>query len=90
MTIMFNDFAYEVYPEDCHINSVPMNGTVFNRDNVKVHKLLKSLTQGTEAWTWIDKSKGGGNAMKFVRDHYDVSSKGERHMNITKAELKDL
>ena len=49
VTIMFNDIAYDMDPEDCCINATPMTGAVFKIDNVEVHKFLKSLTQGTKA-----------------------------------------
>jgi len=51
---------------------------------------LKSLTQGTEAWKWIEKSKGGRAAMKSLRERYDGSAEGERRMNITKVDHKEL
>ena len=74
MTIMFNDIAYDLDPEDLCINAAPLTGAVFKIDNIKVHKFLKSLTLGTKAWKWIDKSKGGRDSMKALRDHFDGST----------------
>ena len=50
VTIIFDDIAYDVEPEDFRINTLPLTGAVFKRNNVDLHKFLKSLTQGTEAW----------------------------------------
>ena len=44
VTIMSNDVAYDVDPEDFRINTAPLSGAVFKRENFKVHELLKSLT----------------------------------------------
>ena len=90
VTIMFDDVAYDVDPEYCHINAAPLTGSVFNRDNVEVQKLLKSLTKGTEALKCIDKSMGVRDNMKAIREHYNGSAKGELCMNITKVDLKDI
>ena len=49
VTIIFDDIAYDVEPEDCHINSAPLTGAVFKKDNVEVQNFSKSLTKGTEA-----------------------------------------
>ena len=88
--IMFDDIAYDVDPEDCCINAMPMNGTVFKRDNAEVHKFLKYLTQGTKAWKWIEKFKGGIDALKALRDHYNGSDEDKRCMNTKTADLKEL
>ena len=77
-------------PEDCRINVGTLIGAVLKIDNFEVHRLLKSLTQGTKAWTFIENSKGGRDSMKSFREHYSGSSEGENHMNITKADLKEL
>ena len=90
MKIMFDDVAYDVDPEDCCINAAPLTGAVLKIDNIEVHKFLKYITQGTKAWEWIQNPKGRRDAMKALRDHYDGSTKGERCMNITKADLKEL
>ena len=90
VTIMFGDISYYVDPEDCHINAAPLTGVVFKRDNVEVYKFLKYLTQGNEAWKWIDNFKGLRDDMKSLREHYYGSAKGRSHMNTTKADLKDL
>ena len=88
--IIFHDIAYNVDPEDCRINAAPLTGSGFKRYNVKVHKFLESLTQGTEAWKCIKKSKGGTYDIKALRGHYTCSAEGERHNNIKKAYLKEL
>ena len=64
---MFGDIAYDMDPEDLRINVVRLTGTVFKRDNFEVHNFLKSLTQGTKAWKWIENSKGGRGDMKDIR-----------------------
>ena len=90
VTIMFNDIAYDVDPEDFCIDAAPLTGAVFKRYNVKVHKFLKSLTQGTKYCKCIEKSKVVRDDMKALRYHYNGSSKGERRMNITKSDLREL
>ena len=50
LTIMFDDIVYDMDPEYCRINAAPLNGAVFKRYNVEVHKFLNSLTHGTKAW----------------------------------------
>ena len=88
--IMLYDVSYEVDLKDCHINAAPLTGAVLNRDNGEFQKFLKSITQGTEASKWIEKSKRGRGDMKALRKHYYAYYEGERHMNITKADLKEL
>ena len=88
--IIFDHVAYDVNLEDFRINTAPLTVAVFKRAHVEFHKFLKSLTQDTKAWKRIEKSKGGRDDMKTLREHYDGSAKGERCMNITKADLKDL
>ena len=50
VTIMFDDIAYDVDPEDFRINAAPLAGAVFKRDNIEVQKFQKSRTQGTKYW----------------------------------------
>ena len=88
--IMFDDIAYDMDPEDYRINAAPLTGAVFNIDNTEVHKFLKPPNQVIKAWKWIEKSKVGRYSMKDLRENYDGFAKGERHMNIMKADLKEL
>ena len=69
---------------------MPLTGEVFKRENVKVHKFLNSLTQVTEAWKWVEKSKGVRDDMRALMEYYDGSTNGECHMNITRVDLKEL
>ena len=57
VTIMFDDVAYDLHQDDFCINAAPLTGAVFKIDNIEAHKILKSFTQGTEYWKWIEKSK---------------------------------
>ena len=90
MTIMFGDVVYDKDPEKRCINAAPLTGEVFNIYNVKVYKFIKYLTQLTKAWNWIGKSNRDRYYLKSLMDHYGDSSKGKRHMNITKAKLKKM
>ena len=65
--IIFDDITYNVDPEDWPINAAPLNGAVFKRENVKTENFLKYFTQVTDSWKWIEKSKGGRDAMKDLR-----------------------
>ena len=59
-------------------------------DNIEVHKFLKSLTQGTEAWKCIEKWHGGCQAIQSLIEYYDGAAEGELRMNATKADLNEL
>ena len=87
---MFDDIAYDVNLEYCRINAAPLTGAVSQRYNVGIHKLLNSLTQGTEAWKWIESYKVGRDNMKTLMENYDGSTEGESCMKITKADMKEL
>ena len=78
VTIMFNDAAYDMDPEEIFINLAPLTGAVFKRDNVKDHKFLKSFTHGAKAWKCIEKSKVDRYSMKALKDHYNSSAKSKR------------
>ena len=88
--IIFDHVAYDVNLEDFRINTAPLTVAVFKRAHVEFHKFLKSLTQDTKAWKRIEKSKGGRDDMKALRENYYGSAEVECCMNITKADLKDL
>ena len=66
----------------------PLNGTVYTRENGEVHNFLKSLTQGKDAWKWINKCRGGFQTIYI--EHYDGTAEGEIRMNVMKANLKEI
>ena len=88
--IIFDNIAYDIDPEDFRTNAEPLTSEVFKRDSVEFHKFLKALTQRTKDWKWIEKSKGVRDIIKVLRENYYGSDKGERHMNITEADLKEI
>ena len=46
----FTDEIYESDPAHCRMVIAPIIDAVYKRENSEVHKLLKSLTQGTYFW----------------------------------------
>ena len=53
-------------------------GKFFTRDSTKVLDIIKELTLGTDADTWIKGIKYGRNAMQELQAHYDGTSEGSR------------
>ena len=51
---------------------------MFIRDSTKVLDILKEITLGTDADTWIKGLKYGRNAMQELQAHYDVTTEGSR------------
>jgi len=87
---VFDAIEYTVDPESCRVKAAPLKGASFRKDNQDVLKLLKSLCQGTESWKWMETAKGGRAAMIALQEHYNGSAEGERRLNITRADLKEL
>ena len=53
-------------------------GNIFIRYSRKVLDILKELTLGTDADTWIKGLKYGRNAMQELQAYYDGTSEGSR------------
>ncbi|MGH3053995.1 MAG: hypothetical protein ACRDL7_03340, partial [Gaiellaceae bacterium] len=79
--------ANAVYSNDIEtlINTVPLRGEQFKRDNEKVYGIIKSLVLEGPGWNWIiqlDRSRDGREAWKALKAHYE----GESVLNRNKEE----
>ena len=63
---------------------------MFNRDSRKVVDILKELTLGTDAETWIKGLKCVRKAMQELQAHYDGTSEGARRKQVARADLKKI
>ena len=61
---------------------------MWDRDSRKVLDILKEMTLGTDAETWIKGLKCGRKAMRELQYHYDGTSEGERRKQAARADLK--
>ena len=65
-------------------------GKMFTRDSRKVLDILKELTLGTDAETWIKGLKCGRKAMQELQAHYDGTSEGARRKQVARVDLKKI
>ena len=72
------------------IKNASLEGPMFVRDSKRVLTILKELTIGTDAETWMKGKKCGRLAMKALQDHYDGPSEGERRKQIARSDLEKL
>lgn len=72
------------------IYHAPLNGNMFIRDSKRVLSLLKELTAGTDAETWMRGARCGRDAMLSLQAHYDGESEGERRKQVARADLSKL
>ncbi|MGH3053398.1 MAG: hypothetical protein ACRDL7_00285 [Gaiellaceae bacterium] len=87
-----NDAVYSNDMEEL-INTVPLRGEHYKRDNDKVYGVLKSLVLEGPGWNWIihlDRSRDGRKAWQALRSHYEGDSnvnrnKDEAYASITRA-----
>ena len=64
--------------------------SMFTRDSKHVLSILKELTNGSQAETWMKGTRCGRAAMSALQTHYDGTSEGERRKAVAKADLKKL
>jgi len=72
------------------IYNATLVGSMFKRDSKHVLQILRELTNGTQAETWMKKKTCGRLAMIALQDHYDGKAEGERRMAVAKADLTKL
>ena len=63
---------------------------VFTRDSRKALDILKELTLGTDAETWIKCIKCGRKAIQQLQAHYDGTSEGAQRKLVAKTDLKKI
>ena len=76
--------------DDLIMYNAQLDGSMFKRDSKHVLQILKELTNGTQAETWMKKKTCGRLAMIALQDHYDGKAEGERRMAVAKADLTKL
>ena len=72
------------------IYNARLSGSMFTRDSKKVLTLLKELTNGTPAETWMKGKRCGRDAMEALQSHYDGKAEGERRKAIARADFDNL
>ena len=65
-------------------------GTAFKRDSKHVLQILKELTNGTSAETWMKGKTCGRLAFLALQDHYDGKAEGERRKAVVRADLEKI
>ena len=63
---------------------------MFTRDSSKVIGILKELTLGIDAETWIKGLKCGRKYMQYIKANYDVTSEGAQRKQVARANLKKI
>jgi hypothetical protein len=88
--IRLDDDAVQVDREAQIIYHASHTGAMFVRDTKKILGILKELTAGTDAETWMKGKKCGRQAMIALQTHYDGESEGERRKQVARADLEKL
>ena len=63
---------------------------MFTRDSRKFLDIIKELTLGTNAETWIKDLKCCRKAMQELQSHYDGKSEGPRRKQVARVDLKQI
>ena len=63
---------------------------MFTRDSRKVLNILKEITLGNHAETWIKGLKCGIKLMQELQDHYDGTPEGSRSKQVARVYLKKI
>ena len=63
---------------------------MFTRDSSKVIDILKELTLGTDAETWIKGLKCVRKSMQELQNQYDCTSEGARRNQVARADLNNI
>ena len=63
---------------------------MFTRDSSKVIGILKELTLGIDAETWIKGLNCGRKYMQYIKANYDVTSEGAQRKQVARANLKKI
>ena len=65
-------------------------GNMFTIDSSKVLDILKELTLGTDAETWVKGLKCGRKEMQELQPHYYGTSEGAQRKKVARAYLKSI
>ena len=63
---------------------------IFTRDSRKVLDILKELTLGTDAETWIEGLKQNRKAIQELQAHYARKLEGAQRKQVARADLKKI
>ena len=63
---------------------------MFTRDSSKAIGILKELTFGIDAATWIKGLNCGRKSMQHIKSNYDVTSEGAQRKQFSRANLKKI
>ena len=72
------------------IHKVSIYENIFTRDSRKVLDIIKELTLGNDAETWIKGLKCGRKAMQDLQAHYDGTSGGARRKHVDRYDLQKI
>ena len=72
------------------IYNASLTGPMFKRDSVKVLSILREITLGTQAETWMKGKRCGRAAMLALQAHYDGVAESDRRLTVSKADLGKL
>ena len=72
------------------IYQASISGNMFTRYSRKFLDIIKELTLGTDAETWIEGLKCGIKAMQELQDHYEGTSEGARRKRVDRADQKNI
>ena len=63
---------------------------MFTKDSRKVLDILKELTLGTDAETWIKGLKCDRKAIQELQAHHDSKPEGALRKQVSRADLKNI
>lgn len=72
---------------------VPLEGPVFEQDAHAVHRIIKGLTLGTDAYNWIkaEQSKRNGRIdMQLLREHFDGPGATRKKINAAEYQIRNV
>ena len=72
------------------INTVPLEGLLFDLGSEKVLTLLKELCLKTEAETWFRNITCGRKAMQALHRHYDGIDEGRRRVDEARSKISNI
>ena len=66
------------------IYQASLSGNIFTRDSRKVINIIKELSLGTDAETWIKGIKCGRNEIQELQNPYDSTPEGARRRQVSR------
>ena len=69
------------------VYNASLQGAMFKRDSTRVLGVLRELTIGSQADTWMKGKRCSREAMKALQAHYDGAAESGRSLTVAKADL---